>query len=78
MVRRVHLGGDDLYIAVMEYDESDDVVEPDTGHIHLYSNQGKFIKCIIKGLYSPKNITMSHDKAIYVANTTSVVKLTSQ
>ena len=70
--------GDDLYIAVMEYDESRDTVIWNTGHIHLYSSQGKFIKCIIKGLYVPNNITMSRDKSIYVANKTSVVKLSSQ
>ena len=67
--------GDELYIAVIRHGENHDTVLVGTGHIHLYTNQGQFKECLIKGLYCPNNLAMSKDGYIYVANDASVLQL---
>ncbi len=45
-----------------------------TGHIHMYSPTGTFIKCIAKGLYFPRNLSITQDgSSIAVANENSVL-----
>ncbi len=42
--------GNKVYIAVMKVNEEDAKVFADTGHIHQYSIDGKYQRCIIKGM----------------------------
>ena len=40
----------EVYIAVMELNEKTGKAFADTGHIHQYSVDGKYQRCIIKGI----------------------------
>ena len=63
-----HDGDEDtLYVAVNE-------LNANTGHIHQYSSNGKFMHCAMKGLYSPRGITW-YNGSIYIANDISVLIL---
>ncbi|XP_072043518.1 uncharacterized protein [Amphiura filiformis] len=65
-------GKGSVYIAVMEVDEEDGKAILTTGHMHQYTRDGQFQRCIIKGMYGPYGIAMSNGK-LYVANTKSVL-----
>ncbi|XP_072049756.1 uncharacterized protein [Amphiura filiformis] len=57
-----------IYIAVMHFNPADnDCPFANTGHIHQYSHWGRFIRCIITNMYSPRGVTW-HNDTIYVAN----------
>ena len=43
-----------IYIAVRNGDYN-------TGHIHQYDTQGRFLSCIVKGLYNPHGISLTSD-----------------
>ncbi|XP_072043551.1 uncharacterized protein [Amphiura filiformis] len=65
-------GKGSVYIVVIEVDEKTGKAFLDTGHMHQYTMDGQFQKCIIKGMYDPRGIAMSNGK-LYVANTKSVL-----
>ena len=54
--------GNEVYIAVMELNEKTGKAFADTGHIYQYSIDGKYQRCIIKGINRPWGITTSNDK----------------
>ncbi|XP_072023208.1 uncharacterized protein [Amphiura filiformis] len=57
---------DNIYVAMMVLD----VVY--TGHIHAYSPTGTFLQCIAKGLYYPRNLSMTPDGSLVLANCTTI------
>ncbi|XP_072043544.1 uncharacterized protein [Amphiura filiformis] len=65
-------GKGSVYIAVIEANEKTGGAFANTGHIHQYTMNGQFQRCIIKGMYAPCGIAMSNGK-IYVANRKSVL-----
>ena len=65
-------GCDFLYVAVKKLNPATGNAYRGTGHIHLYSPWGRFLRCIISGMDSPFGITW-HENAIYVANKYSVL-----
>ena len=65
-------GCDFLYVAVKELNPATGNAYFGTGHIHLYSPWGRFLRCIISGMHFPHGITW-HENAIYVANRKSVL-----
>ncbi|XP_072014845.1 uncharacterized protein [Amphiura filiformis] len=58
---------DNIYVAMMI-----SALVYDTGHIHRYSPTGAFIQCIVRGLYSPLDLSMTPDGSLVVANDKSI------
>ncbi|XP_071806792.1 transcription intermediary factor 1-alpha-like isoform X2 [Asterias amurensis] len=52
--------GSDIYVAIFN-------VATDSGHIHRYDGDGKFISCIIQGLCFPMGITFTEDGRHHLA-----------
>ncbi|XP_072043513.1 uncharacterized protein [Amphiura filiformis] len=65
-------GKGSVYIVVMKVNEKTGNSIRNTGHMHQYTRDGQFQRCIIKGMYAPQGIAMSNGK-LYVANTKSVL-----
>ena len=59
---------DNIIIALHPYETNN------KGHIHKYSPTGAFIECIAKGLYRPRDLSITHDgSTMAVANMYSVI-----
>ncbi|XP_072014360.1 uncharacterized protein [Amphiura filiformis] len=58
---------DNIYVAMMVS------MEENTGHIHAYSPTGTFLQCIAKGLYNPRDLSMTPDGSLVLANQTTIL-----
>ncbi|XP_072051421.1 mitogen-activated protein kinase kinase kinase 12-like [Amphiura filiformis] len=62
---------DNIYIPIRKQNQ----VLCNTCHIDIYSPTGKFLQCIVRGLtYNPLDLSMTPDRALVVANETSILK----
>ena len=56
-----------VYIVVRTYD---------TGHVHVYNEQGQYPQCIVKGLYCPQGLAW-YNNSLYIADSIKGLKIYS-
>ena len=58
-----------VYIAV-------GTLAPNTGHVHVYNEQGQYLQCIVKGLYFPCGLAW-YNNSLYIADDRAGLKIYS-